>query len=130
MEFTKPPRRPHPLRLSQTYTDELIPINHAVAVQIELIDHGGQVLLAQLLAELAGDAAQVVQADLARAVLVEEVEGAEDLVAGVAGEDHGGEEGFEGGAREEELVGADEGGGGGRLVGGSEGVGGGAEGSG
>ena len=64
--------------------DEVLLADLAGAAAVGLVDHLLQLLLGHGLAQLAGHALEVLEADLARVVVVEELEGADDLLLGVA----------------------------------------------
>merc|ERR1712151_31469 len=66
---------------------ELLLIHFAVAITIGLVDHLLQLLVSHALAELLRHPLQILKGDLASLVVVEEPEGLEDLVFGVAVQD-------------------------------------------
>ena len=101
---SSPYRAPNSPRVSlQTNTHKLLAVDRAIAIQIELVNHRRKLLLAQALAQLTRHAPQVLEVDLALAAFVEEVEGAQDFLARVAGEDSRRGEVLEGGEGEEQA---------------------------
>jgi hypothetical protein len=64
--------------------DELLLVDLPVPVAVGLVDHLLQLLVSHRLAQLAGNALQVLEGDLARAVVVEQPEGLQDLLPRVA----------------------------------------------
>lgn len=65
-------------------THKLIQINCSITILIKLINHRLQLLITQLLTQLACYSAQVAYTDCARLVVVEQSEGFLDLVVGIA----------------------------------------------
>ena len=64
--------------------EELSLVDLAVTILVELVDHGLQLVVVEVLLHLAGHTAKVTQGDLASAVLVEQLEGLGDLFDRVA----------------------------------------------
>lgn len=58
-----------------------------VLIEVELVDHRLQLLIVERLAELLGDTTEIAQADLARAVVVEEPERPPHLVERISRQD-------------------------------------------
>ena len=56
----------------------------AILIFVEFVDHGLELFVGEVLAELAGDATEVLEADAAGAIFIEESEGFEDFFGGVA----------------------------------------------
>ena len=65
-------------------SQELLLVDLTVAVLVELVDHGGELLVGKVLSELASNSAQVSQRDLSCVVLVKKLESLESLLHGVA----------------------------------------------
>merc|ERR1719215_919136 len=59
---------------------ELLLVHLPVAVAVRLVDHLLELLIRHALAQLLGDALQVLEGDLAGLVVVEQAEGLQDLV--------------------------------------------------
>ena len=70
--------------------EEFVFTDLAVAVLVKLVDHRLQLVVAQVLAQLARHSAQIAQTDAARVVLVEELERLEDFLYGVPLRNFGG----------------------------------------
>ena len=63
---------------------ELVQINRAIPILIELIDHGLQLLVTQLLTQLACHSSKIAYTDRARLIVIEESERLLDLIVGIA----------------------------------------------
>jgi hypothetical protein len=64
---------------------KLLEVEHAVSVTVGLLEHFLELVVRDLLADLASDAFEVLEGDLVEVVLVEELEDLEDLLLGVPG---------------------------------------------
>ncbi len=64
--------------------EELLLVDLSVPVLVELVYHGLKLVVAQVLAEFAGNAPQVAKADFSGVILVEELKGFEDLFNRIA----------------------------------------------
>ena len=71
------------------YVEELLIVDLTVAVLVELVDHCLKFVIAEVFAQLARHASQVAETDLASVVLIEQLEGLEDLFNWVALSDFG-----------------------------------------
>lgn len=63
---------------------EFFEVEHTVAISISLLEHFLELIIRNLLSNLAGDSLQVLEGDLVEIVLVEELEDLEDFFLGVS----------------------------------------------